>query len=130
MLGIMGGGSEYDSIPYTVVECEEHLKSALQAGYESCVLLKNNGMLPLDGKKLKTVGVIGPNADSRRALMGNYHGTASRYITVQEGIQDALLGQARVLCSEGCHLYFDKTDRLSQYDDDRMAEAGSAACPV
>ena len=127
MLGIMGEGSEYDDIPYTVVECGEHLEAARRAGYESCVLLKNNGMLPLKKESLKTVGVIGPNADSRRALMGNYHGTASRYITVQEGIQDALAGQARVLCSEGCHLYFDKTDRLSQFDDDRLAEALTVA---
>ena len=127
MLGIMGEGTEYDSIPYTVVECEEHLAKARQAGYESCVLLKNNGMLPLDTSKIKTIGVIGPNADSRRALMGNYHGTASRYITVQEGIQDAFAGKARVLCSEGCHLYFDKVDGLSQFNDDRMAEALTVA---
>ena len=127
MLGILGEGSEYDSIPYTVVECEEHLAKARQAGYEGCVLLKNDGMLPLDENKLKTVGVIGPNADSRRALMGNYHGTASRYITVQEGIQDALAGKARVLCSEGSHLYFDKVDNLSQFHDDRLAEALTVA---
>ena len=127
MLGVMGEGTEYDSIPYAVVECEEHLQKARQAGYESCVLLKNNGMLPLDESKIKTIGVIGPNADSRRALMGNYHGTASRYITVQEGIQDAFAGKARVLCSEGCHLYFDKVDNLSQFHDDRLAEALTVA---
>ena len=127
MLGILGEGTEYDKIPYAVVECEEHLEKARRAGYESCVLLKNDGMLPLDENKLKTVGVIGPNADSRRALMGNYHGTASRYITVQEGIQDALAGKARVLCSEGCHLYFDKSDNLSQHNNDRLAEALTVA---
>ena len=42
----------------------------------------------LNKKKLKTIGVIGPNANSREALIGNYHGTASRYVTVLEGIQD------------------------------------------
>ena len=126
MLGILGEGSEYDDIPYTVVECEEHLEKARQAGYEGCVLLKNNGMLPLDETKLKTVGVIGPNADSRRALMGNYHGTASRYITVQEGIQDALKGRARVLCSVGSHLYLDKTEDLAK-PDDRISEAVTVA---
>ena len=35
-----------------------------------------------------TIGVIGPNANSRVALIGNYHGTASRYTTVLEGIQE------------------------------------------
>ena len=44
-------------------------------------LLKNEGgLLPLDKSKLKTVGVIGPNADNRRALVGNYEGTASRML--------------------------------------------------
>ena len=127
MLGILGEGSEYDAIPYTVVECEEHLEKAREAGYEACVLLKNNGMLPLDAEKIQTIGVIGPNADSRRALMGNYHGTASRYITVQEGIQDAFAGKARVLCSVGSHLYLDDTEHLSQQKDDRLAEALTVA---
>ncbi|MBQ9299423.1 MAG: glycoside hydrolase family 3 C-terminal domain-containing protein [Clostridia bacterium] len=127
MLGIMEGGSEFDSIPYTKVECEEHLEKAREAGYKSCVLLKNNGMLPLNADKIKTIGVIGPNADSRRALMGNYHGTASRYITVQEGIQDAFQGRARVLCSVGSHLYLDDSENLSQHKDDRLAEALAVA---
>ena len=40
-------------------------------------------------KEIKTIGVIGPNANSRSALVGNYEGTASEYITVLEGIQRA-----------------------------------------
>ena len=52
------------------------------------VLLKNNGILPLKREGLKAIGVIGPNANSRAALVGNYHGTSSRYVTVLEGIQD------------------------------------------
>ncbi len=127
MLGIMGEGSEYDRIPYTVVECHEHLKKAERAARESMVLLKNDGLLPLDEKKIRTLGVIGPNADSRRALMGNYHGTASRYITVQEGLQDALEGKARVLCSVGSGLWNPKDEPLSQYEDDRFSEAVTVA---
>lgn len=123
MLGIMGEGSEYDQIPYDVVECDEHQAVADEAARKACVLLKNDGMLPLDPEKLKTVGVIGPNANSRKALIGNYHGTSSRYITVQEGLQDALAGKARVLCSEGSHLFLDKVEDLSSNIDDRIAEA-------
>ncbi len=50
------------------------------------MLLKNDGILPLDADKLSAVAVIGPNADSRAVLQGNYNGTASRYVTIQEGI--------------------------------------------
>ncbi len=123
MLGILGEGSEYDRIPYSVVECDAHQQKADEAARKGCVLLKNDGMLPLDLNKIKTLGVIGPNADSRRALMGNYHGSSSRYITVQEGLQDALRGKARVLCAEGCHLYESRMSNLAKEMDDRMSEA-------
>ena len=127
MLGIMGEGSEYDQIPYTVVECEDHQKKADQAALEGCVLVKNNGILPLDENKIKTLGVIGPNADSISSLVGNYHGSSSRYVTIQAGLQDALKGKARVLCSEGCHLYKDKMTNLAQYENDRFSEALTVA---
>ena len=126
LLGIMGGGSEFDDIPYEAVECEEHLALAQTAARRSCVLLKNDGLLPFDPDTAGTVGVIGPNANSRAALIGNYHGTASRYITVLEGIQDAMAGHGRVLYSEGCHLFKDKTESLA-YDDDRISEAVTVA---
>ena len=124
LLGIMGEGSEYDSIPWSVVECEEHLKLSHEAALRSCVLLKNNGLLPL--KAEGTVGVIGPNANSRGALIGNYYGTSSRYVTVLEGIQDRMEGQGRVLYSEGCHLFRDRIEPLAQADD-RIAEAVAVA---
>ncbi len=127
MLGILGEGSEYDRIPYSVVESPEHLAKAEEAARKACVLLKNDGMLPLDANKLRIVGVIGPNADSVASLIGNYHGSSSRYITLQNGIQDALEGKARVLCAQGCHLWKDKTDNLSDDLDDRTAEALTVA---
>lgn len=126
LLGVLGEGSEYDSIPYEAVECPEHLALAHKAALESCVLLKNNGLLPLNPKTVGTVGVIGPNANSRAALVGNYHGTASRYVTVLEGIQDAMEGHGRVLYSEGCHLWRDRVEPLAQASD-RMAEAMAVA---
>ncbi len=124
LLGIMGEGSEYDAIPYSAVECESHLKLSHTAALESCVLLKNNGLLPLAAQG--TVGVIGPNANSRSALIGNYYGTSSRYITVLEGIQDRMDGCGRVLYSEGCHLFKDRIEPLAQ-SDDRIAEAVAVA---
>ena len=126
LLGIMGEGSEFDSIPYEVVECDEHLALAQEAARKSCVLLKNDGLLPLNPETVGTIGVIGPNANSRIALIGNYHGTASRYTTVLEGIQDTMAGKGRVLFSEGCHLYKEKVEHLA-WEDDRIAEAVTVA---
>ena len=124
LLGILGEGSEFDTIPYTAVECPEHLALAHEAALKSCVLLKNDGLLPL--RAAGTVGVIGPNADSRGALIGNYYGTSSRYITVLEAIQDRMEGKGRVLYSEGCHLFRDRVEALAQ-GDDRLAEAVAVA---
>ena len=124
MLGIMGEGSAFDAISPDVIECPEHLAKAQKATEQGCVLLKNDGMLPL--KDVRTLAVIGPNANSRAALVGNYHGTSSRYITVLEGLQDALEGRARVLYAEGSHLFKDRIEALSQ-PHDGIAEALSAA---
>ena len=127
LLGILGGeGSEYDAVPYEAIECEEHLRLAHEAALRSCVLLKNDGLLPLDPACGETIAVIGPNADSRRSLIGNYHGTASRYVTVLEGVQDLLAGRGRVLYSEGCALSEKSVEPLAQ-PNDRLAEAVAAA---
>lgn len=125
LLGLFEG-SEYDEIPYEKVECAEHLEEALKIARKGCVLLKNDGILPLDKRKIRTLAVVGPNADSRAALIGNYHGTASRYITVLEGIQDEVGEDVRVLYSEGCHLFENKVEGLA-WNQDRISEAVIAA---
>ena len=118
--------TEYDDIPYTVVECPEHLALAERAARESIILLKNNGILPLDVNHVKTIGVIGPNANSRAALVGNYHGTATEYITPLDGIlryiQEHAENPVRVLFSEGCDIRDDRIEKLAEAND-RLAEA-------
>lgn len=114
--------TKWDDIPYSVVDSKPHKQLNEEAARRSIVLLKNDGILPLTKKHLKTIGVIGPNADSRTVLQGNYHGTASRYITVLNGIQDEVADAVKILYSIGCELTSQKTERLAQAAD-RLSEA-------
>ncbi len=119
----------FSTIGYEKVDCEEHKELNRKAGRKSIVLLKNeNHLLPLDKSKIRTVGVIGPNANNRKALVGNYEGTASEYITVLEGIKDYLGEDVRVYYSEGCHLFKNRIQGLST-ENDRLAEA-RAVCDM
>ena len=116
--------TEYDGLNYLDVETKEHLAVAKRASDESIVLLKNDGILPLDKDKSQVIAVIGPNADSRRPLIGNYYGTSSEYITAIEGIREAAGENTRILYSEGCDLSRKKPDPLSrEYNCIAEAEA-------
>lgn len=119
-------GSEYDTVPYTMIECKEHLELSERAARESIVLLKNNGILPLKQEKIQTIGVIGPNADSRASLIGNYHGTSSEYITMLEGIRRYVGEDTRILYSEGSHLFKDRIESIA-LENDRLSEARAVA---
>ena len=123
-LGMLDDATEYDAIPYSVVASNENKALSLECAEKSMVLLKNDGILPLNRDNIKTIAVIGPNADSRAALEGNYNGTADRYITFLEGIQDAFDG--RVIYAQGSQLYKDRSSGLT-LPDDRIAEAETAA---
>ena len=104
--------SSLDEIPYNVVGCKEHRELAYQAAVESCVLLKNDGTLPLSLKDNKRMAVIGPNADSHAALVGNYNGTPPRSITVVEGITRICEDTGwDVNYAEGCLLYDDPSEQ-------------------
>jgi len=124
-LGQFDEDCELNNVPLEVVSCKEHKQASLTAAHKSMVLLQNNGILPLDANKCQTIGVIGPNANSREALQANYFGTADRYHTFLEGIQDVASG--RVLYSLGAHLYKDSTTSLGLYKNDRIAEAIAVA---
>ena len=127
LLGLFADDCEYDSIPVTDNDTDEHASLALEAAEKSMVLLENDGILPLDPQSIKTIAVIGPNADSIPALEGNYNGTSSRYVTFLEGLRDyGRKHGIRVLYSLGCHLFKDRTSGLAQADD-RLAEAAMYA---
>lgn len=100
-LGMFDDDCEYDKIPYEVIECEAHRSLNRKMAQKSIVLLKNDGILPIK-KDVKTIAVIGPNADERNVLLGNYNGYPSKYSTFLKGIQDGFDG--RVLYAKGCHI--------------------------
>jgi beta-glucosidase len=84
-----------DKVPFRNIAPTEndtpaHGALALRAARESMVLLKNDGILPLDTKRLKRVAVIGPNATSVPALLGNYNGSPSAPVTLLAGLKAAL----------------------------------------
>ena len=127
MLGLFADDCEYDQIPVTENDTDEHAALALEAAEKSMVLLENNGVLPLDPNRIRSVAVIGPNADSIQALEGNYNGTSSRYVTFLEGLRKYCETKGiRVLYSLGCHLFKDRTSGLAQ-ENDRLAEAAMYA---
>ena len=123
-LGMFDGKTEYDDIPYSVVSCDLHKEKSRRLAEKSMVLLKNNGILPLDKTKLKSIAVIGPNAYSREALTGNYCSTADNYVTFLDGIRSSFDG--RIYYSEGCHLWKESMSVLAQ-PGDRLSEAVAAA---
>jgi beta-glucosidase len=94
----------YSKIPITVVDSREHRLLALEAARRSIVLLKNDAhLLPLK-KEIRTIAVVGPNADDRELLLGNYNGIPSRSTTPLEGIRTKVGKSATVLFSRGCEV--------------------------
>ncbi|MCA9979890.1 MAG: glycoside hydrolase family 3 C-terminal domain-containing protein [Anaerolineales bacterium] len=94
----------YAQIPFEVIDAPEHRALALQAARESIVLLKNEGnLLPLP-KEIGAVAVIGPNADERQVLLGNYHGTPPTAVTMLEGLRRKLSPETKLYYAPGCPL--------------------------
>ena len=77
---------KYAQTPDSENDSEAHRQVALKLARETMVLLKNDGVLPLS-PSVKKILVVGPLADQTRVLEGNYHGTASRYVTALDGIK-------------------------------------------
>ena len=108
-LGMFDEDCSYDKIPYSVVECDEHRAISRRLAQESIVLLKNDGILPLSS--CGQIAVIGPNADDKSVLLGNYNGTPSRYSTLLAGIRSAADSRGiHVRYAVGCDI-FDDTPR-------------------
>ncbi|MGB5847464.1 MAG: glycoside hydrolase family 3 C-terminal domain-containing protein [Ignavibacteriaceae bacterium] len=97
----------YSSLPVEAIDSDKNKSIAFQMARESIVLLKNeNNLLPLS-KDIKTIAVIGPNADDHEVLYGNYHGTPSNPVSILEGMEEKL-PNTEVLYSKGSELIDDE----------------------
>ena len=96
----------YTKIPMSVVNNEAHRKLALDMARETMTLLQNkNNILPL--KKTSKIAVVGPNADNKPILWGNYNGTPVRTISILDGITSKLSAK-NITYDKGCDLVEDK----------------------
>ncbi len=87
-LGLFDPAEKVPYSKYTLKDNDtpEHGKISLELARQSLVLLKNDGILPLDRSKFKRIAVIGPNGNSKSMLEGNYHGSASHPVSILSGI--------------------------------------------
>ena len=91
-------------IPASDISSEKHNELATQAARESMVLLENSGVLPLS-KNIKTLAVVGPNADDVELLNGNYGGTPTKnhQHSLLYGIRQAL-PNTNIIYHKACEL--------------------------
>ena len=107
----------YARIPFSQNDTPEHRQLALQSARESIVLLKNaNATLPLR-KDLKSIAVIGPNADAPEVLWGNYNGRPSRLITPLAGIKNAVSADTKIVYAAGSTLAGDSPQADKMIED-------------
>ncbi|TAK95614.1 MAG: hypothetical protein EPO07_15305, partial [Verrucomicrobia bacterium] len=107
----------------------EHEALALKVAEESIVLLKNDGVLPVNRSEIKRIAVIGPNADVDWMLEGNYSGHASRPVTILNGIKQLAGPNIAVTFATGCPwaLRADGSNKPRQNEiDDAVAKAKAA----
>lgn len=94
---------KWAQVPFSVLDQPAHRVLARQVARKSIVLLKNDRVLPLR-KDLRSIAVIGPNADQWRMLLGNYNGLPSDPSTPLRGIREAVSPNTRVLYARGSDL--------------------------
>jgi beta-glucosidase len=118
----------FNEIPFEANDSRENRELARETARQSIVMLKNqDDILPLNKEELDSVAVIGPNADSQPVLIGNYSGKASKYVTLVDGIHNAVDGQTRVYYAEGCDLRTTEPSYWGNQPDAGFAEAVSIA---
>jgi beta-glucosidase len=113
----------YAKIPATDYDTPENDNLSLKMARESIVLLKNNGLLPLDAGKIHKIGVLGINGNYVGTLIGNYNGDPSHPVTFAQGINDYLGSNVTVYYEPGCPMALRVDDTNQAIYDDARAKA-------
>ncbi len=116
----------YAQIPFDVNNSQKHDELSLKTAQSSMTLLKNNGVLPIDINNIKKIAVVGPNADNRNALLGNYHGTPSNPVTFLNGLNNYVGKRAEITYSKGVDLVKDGADGLNLLSDSIIKDVKKA----
>ena len=114
-LGELDGNVEpWASLPDEIVEGEEHRALSLKMAEESIVLLQNkDDVLPLDPKA--RIALVGPNANDREMLWGNYNPVPEHSVTLLDALKERV---ENLVYYKGCELVGDdiSAERLDEYD--------------
>lgn len=106
---------KYAQVSPSVLEAPEHKALALKMAQQSIVLLKNNNhTLPLK-KSIRKIAVIGPNADNKIAVLGNYNGVPSKIVSFLDGLKEKLGANTEIVYEKGVNL---TNDTLFVYNDE------------
>lgn len=116
MLGEFEEERPFKDVSWDVLCCPEHRALNLEAACSSLVLLENKNAVPLNKDTYKRIAVVGPNADSRAVLTGNYNGHPTEYITVLEGIRREF-PKAQIRYSPGCKLFAEDRNCVYGFGD-------------
>jgi beta-glucosidase len=124
----------YAAIPISENDSPEHDRLALEAARESLVLLKNDGALPLDPHKVRTIAVIGPTANTMSVMLGNYCGTPARPRTLLDSLRAKFEPMGiKVLFAQGSALVSGYRERCQPlppgvlFADEALTQPGLAA---
>jgi beta-glucosidase len=93
----------FSKIESSALEKKEHKDLALKMAQQSLVLLKNNGILPLNKDRLRKIALVGPNVNNPEVQLGNYNGFPTKTVTPLDGIRNALPG-VEIITTLGCNI--------------------------
>ena len=125
LLGEFEEKRPYSDIPHAKLDCPEHRDLNLKAAREAMVLLKNDGILPLDPETDATIAVIGPNAMNQIALEGNYNGMASEYVNPADGFR-RVFKNARIRAAKWCNIWSEHYGSWAGFENMRSEGAAYA----